>query len=407
MVNSSYFKNIELANEFGISSVSIGRYIEQAVSGINKIQVINVRGKFRIRRNDYNYNVIKELTSDEKRFKNKGIQKNLTVNEKVYTLFNKKQILEILSNLENKNYLPLKFAYFVSPKEWWPNYQNEKDSKLNQKISLQSNLQDQLLYIKNLCELTHSKLNIVQMGTSYKYISKTFINTLIKDGLIHSYTVVDINSKSLELEQLEISKILPKEYFKKVQYDFERSYCKNFIYEALNSFNEPNVKTINLFLSLGANLSNYPTYSKVIECIGDISSKGDVLIYDLVMRHSEVMYITNFSKGTERYNFLIGLPKLLGFEEEKILLNTDFDQNTKIRSVFFEIIENTSIIFDNLYLGKQIAINFKKGDRINLMTTRVSDFIYDFEMLTRKGYLLTKSTLSENEKFITLLARKK
>ncbi len=406
MVNSSYFKNTELASEFSISSVSIGRYIEQAVNGGNKIQVINVRGKFRIKRNDFNYNVIKELTSDEKRFKNKGIQNTYHVNQDLYSIFNKKQLLEILSNLENKKYIPLKYAYFTSQKDWWPNNSVEKDSNLHQQESLHSNLMDQLFYIKNYCKELDCKLNIIQMGTSYKNISKDFINDLVKNNLIHSYIIVDLNANSLESEVNELHKILDKSQVKMIHYDFERSYCKNFIYEELNSHYDEKVKTLNLFLSLGANLSNYPAYSKVIECIGDISTRGDLLIYDLVMHHNEVMYITNFSKGTYRYNFLTSLPKLLGFEDEKISLNTEYNQETMIRSVFFEVNENTNIIFDNLYLGKKITLNFKKGEKINLMTTKITDFVYDYNMLKRKRYMMVKSTLSQNEKFVTLMAKK-
>jgi hypothetical protein len=406
MFNSSYFKNTELAKEFKISSVTVGRYIEQSINGNNQLQIINFRGKPRIKRNEFNFNVIKSLTSNESRFKNKGVINNSVLDASAYKTFSHKQLLEIMSNLESKKYIPIKYAYMANEKELWPNYGESSDRLLDQRKSLKDNLNDQIEYIRKIATESNKKINIVQLGTSYKLISKEFINKLSTFGLINGYIVVDMNEQALEIEEHEVTKVIDPKIFKKIQYDFERSYCKNFIYQELNSLDDAEGGTINLFMVLGANLSNYPSYSKVIECLSDISSRDDILIYDLVMYNKELMYISNFSRGTNRYNFLTKIPSLLGFDLDKVTLNTEYNHETMIRSVFFEVAENTNVKIDNLYAGKSIVINFKKNERVTVMKTKLSDFVYDYSMLQRKSYQMIKSTFSSNEKFVTIMAKK-
>jgi hypothetical protein len=406
MFNSSYFKNTEIAKEFKISSVTVGRYIENSLNGANNLQLIYVRGKPRIKRNEFNFNVIKNLTSNEARFKNKGIINHCKLDKSIYKIFNKKQILEIISNLESKKYFPIKYAYMVNEKELWPNYSDSTDILLDQKKSLQSNLEDQILYIKKIANSKGKKLNIIQLGTSYKHISKEFINSFYEDSLINGYIVVDMNQEALDIEIEEIIKFIPKDKIRRIQYDFERSYCKNFIYEEINTLENNGEDTFNLFLSLGTNLSNYPSYSKIIECISDISSQDDFLIYDLVMFNKDLLYVSNFSKGSKRYNFLTKIPTLFGFDIDKIILNSEFNQETMIRTVFFELTENTQISIDNLYQGRNISINFAKGEKIIILKTKLTDFIYDYSMLRRKSYQLIKSTISNNEKFVTIMCKK-
>jgi hypothetical protein len=406
MFNSSYFKNTELAKEFKVSSVTIGRYIEQSLTGGNQLQIIDVRGKPRVKRNEYNFNVIKNLTSNESRFKNKGIVNNYKLSSQAHEIFNKKQILEILSNLEGKRYIPIKYSYIANKKELWPNHSDTTDRLLEQKKSLKDNLSDQLAYVIKFAKENGKKINIIQLGTSYKLISKDFINSLNDENLINGYIVVDMNLEALDMEEQEVSKIIEKSKFRKIKYDFERSYCKNFIFEEINTLENSGIETINLFLSLGANLSNYPSYSKVIECLADISSTDDILIYDLVMYHHELMYISNFSKGSNRYNFLTKIPEMFGFDLDKIILNTEYNPDTMVRSVYFEVLENTNVLIDNMYLGRKIIVKFKKADKINVMFTKLTDFVYDYNMLKRKSYQMVKSTLSGNEKFVTIMAKK-
>lgn len=406
MVNSSYFKNTEIAKEFGISSVSVGRYIEQASFGHNKLQIIKVRGKPRIRRNDQNYKIIKDLTSDETRFKNKGLLKILRVSDQIYDILNKKQILEIISNLQNSKYLPIKYAYFTANKNIWPNFSNESDNSLDQRNSLKRSLNMKLEYISSLCDQNNCKLNIVQLGTSYRNISNDFIDNLIDNDYVNSIILVDMNDQALKSDIDLVNERFDPTKVKAIHYDFERSYCKNFIYEELNALPESESKILNLFMAVGANLSNYPSYSKIVECMSDVSTDGDLLIYDLVMYHKDIKYIHNFSEGTDRNEFLTSLPKMLGFKKEDLELHSEYNPENQIRSVYFSLKENTNIIIDNLYLNKPITIKFSKGDRINVMNTKITDFIYDVNMLRRKSYTLLQSTLSINEKFITLLARK-
>jgi hypothetical protein len=406
MFNSSYFKNTELAKEFKISSVTVGRYIEQSIGGTNNLQIINIRGKPRIKRNEFNFNVIKSLTSNESRFKNKGLVNNSVLDASAYKTFNHKQLLEIISNLESKKYIPIKYAYMANEKELWPNYGESTDRLLDQRKSLKENLMDQLEYIRKLASESGKKINIIQLGTSYKLISKEFINKLSSYDLINGYIVVDMNETALEIEEQEVTKVIDKKIFKKINYDFERSYCKNFIYQEINSLDNAENGVINLFMVLGANLSNYPSYSKVIECLSDISSRDDILLYDLVVYHNELMYISNFSKGTNRYHFLTKIPSLLGFDMDKITLNTEYNPETMIRSVFFEVTENTNVKIENLYEGKNITLTFKKNERVTVMKTKLTDFVYDYGMLKRKSYQMIKSTFSTNEKFVTIMAKK-
>jgi hypothetical protein len=406
MFNSSYFKNTELAKEFRVSSVTIGRYIEQAKTGSNSLQIINVRGKPRIKRNEYNTNVIKNLTSNEARFKNKGILKQISISDKCYEIFNKKQLLEILSNLEGIKYIPIKYAYLANPSDIWPNHREKSDILLNQKKSLTENLEDQFSYIYKILKDTNSKLNIVQLGSSYNLISKNFVDKFASLGLVNGYVVVDMNEVAIESEVNELTKIIEPNKVRSINYDFERSYCKNYIFEELSTLSTSEYPTINLFLCLGTNLAHYPSYSKIIECLSDISSEDDLLIYDLILRHNEVKYISNFNAGSNKHKFISRIPILLGFDEEDIVVETEYNRETMIRTVYFELKENTELSFDKLYEGKTIKVKLKKGEKISLMRTKLTNFIYDYEMLQRKSYMMVKSTVSTNEKFLTILAKK-
>ena len=82
------------------------------------------------------------------------------------------------------------------------------------------------------------------------------------------------------------------------------------------------------------------------------------------------------------------------------------DQNSKILDRVFELLEDTELTFNKLYENKKIINKFVKGEKIYLMHTKLTNFVYDYNMLEKKSYRLVKSTVSHNEKFLTITAKK-
>lgn len=406
MFNSAYYKNSELAKELSVSPVTIGRYIEQSIVN-GDLDIVLINNKPKIKKTEYNLELLKRLTTNESRFKNKGVISYITTKEELYKVFDNKEILEILKNLDGQRHIPIKYAYLCNPLDVWPNYRDsDEDTLLNQKKSLIDNLNDQIKYIEDIIESKKVKINIIQVGPSYNSISKNFVDYFINKELVNCYITVGMNQAVLDLEEALICQKLDKSKVKKINYDFEKSYCKEFIFEELNLLRNSEEKTINLFICVGANLSNYISYSKIIEAISDISIEDDLLVYDLVMFHNELMYISNFQKGSSRYKFLTRIPDLLGFEKSKIILNTSYNPDNSVRSIYFELLEDTELTFDMLYPNKKIVNKFLKGEKIYLMYTKLTNFVYDYEMLQKKSYRMVKATVSHNEKFLTITAKK-
>lgn len=195
-------------------------------------------------------------------------------NSEFYTVFSKREILDIIHAIESRREIPLKYSYKGDGANIWDKFYLKYIIPTwyrtsNVEIELLKTNFEYLNGNYQKCE----KVNIIDIGAGNSYPVKGFIKKLIKMKKINKYIALDISDKLLNVSSHNIKKWFPNLAFNNSLIDIEntpipKSLLKN---EAEN--------TANIFLHLGVTIANHSNRNQVFTNLRNSMEENDLLIF--------------------------------------------------------------------------------------------------------------------------------
>ncbi len=370
MDQSLFYKNSELADELGISAMSISRYIDQAKQGKLNLELLVHNKDYKIKKTELNKLILHNLTSDKSKFKNPTKYKTIQIPTIFDDKYNLNFHLELIRDLKNSKLINQKFAYLGENHLNYYLYQQSRKKNVLRSSLLANNLEFFLSYAKE----HNVTYNIIELGPMDLISSNPFIDKLHSVSLVESYTAIDISTELLSINELKFKKLYPTINYNYEQVDIEQTDIYDIILDTKYTSNKTN--SINIFMIIGSTVSNLSSPNRVFRNISESLSLGDFLIIDLIKEYPEMEKNKVYEPNNLYYNYISTTLKDLGMSDNDFTILSRFEEKNKIRKV-------VAVMNENIFLKSKFSmdpIEFKKGSEILLSINRV-DIITDLSIL--------------------------
>jgi uncharacterized SAM-dependent methyltransferase len=390
-----YFKNTELAKIYHISEKSVRNWIKAAESGEYDLTLHEERGKKYVANTAKNTNLIEDLVEKGKKFKNTRGFKAIKPSQKFYKLYSPKQIVDIISNLDIHQEIPVQYTYFNSGAERWDNYtrrllNEDASNALSNTVEL---LNANLTYLDKLVQGC-SGVNIIDLGVGNALPVKNFLEHFIEKGLLKRYIAIDISKDMLDLAETNVNN-----WFKgKVKFE---GHVRDMVYERFDdllvsdSFGMESGQTVNVVLFLGGTLSNFREPDHALSTIHDSMGRRDLLLFTKKLDNEKNRrYFELAAPGNQAIELVLDL---LNVSNDLYKLEPLFDQQKRAREV--RAILNIALSIEFELGGQKRTIELHKGDSIILWRAIHQNIVEIIEQFHSENFDLLKAMRSLDKSY--------
>lgn len=371
-----YWTNSEAAREFRTSPASIGRWVANSLDKFNdKYNLILEKNpknhKWQIVKNEHNRALLSKWAEENRIYKTEKSFKKISPETSFYKVFNEKQIIELVTNLENHKRIPLKFSYVKEGADLWNKFiLTQKDYVLGDKLLIQT-----FDFLKNnLHDFDH--INIIDLGTGNGFVIKPLIEMLIKNNFQISYLGIDYSQRMIDIISNNLKKWYPQLPIKTQIADIEYLFLQERLF--LNKIEQKN--SCNLILFLGYTLGNIYDRNRVLRNLSDSMSKNDYLIMnnalDIISKRYNFKSLEN-KNSIKRITYVVNK---LGFNEDDYERINKFDEKIQSRVQILRL--NKDIELEIKFKKGNKKILFKENDEImiwNHYRHTIDSLFYEFK----------------------------
>ena len=108
----TYFRHSELVNRYHVSLKTVHNWIDAAKQGKLELKLTGVGSRTYIANTPRNISLLEKLSEQGKKYRNARFNKVTTPKPEFYELFNRRQILDIVTNLIVHHEIPRQYNYF-------------------------------------------------------------------------------------------------------------------------------------------------------------------------------------------------------------------------------------------------------------------------------------------------------
>ena len=397
MIILDFYKNSELAKDFGISKMTVARYIENSKNGHNDLELIFSKGHFKIKKTELNKIKIKSLIADKKKFKNPKRYKVIEVRQEFFLNYSNRSVLEIYKDLKNNSYINTKFCYLGTNSLTYLEYlKSRKNNKI--KIDL---LYKNIAFLEDYARENQIKYNIIELGPSDMTSTEGFVKSLNENNLVNNYLALDFSKELLNINQRRFRTVFDNIEYNNKLVDIEQEE----IYEIITDNKYKTTKStnvVNLFLLIGCTACNFFKPCDVYSNLYNSLNKDDFLVLDFIKQYPEMKKNKIYDQDSLLYKYLSFLLKNIGLRQGDFVLNSYYDEAKNTRLVFATIQDNINLRFGDDY--EDILI--KKNQEILLLINRV-DNNFDMEAMKNNNFNLINLNTSISMDYINCLYRRK
>lgn len=398
-----YFKNTELAKLYNVSEKSVRNWIQASLDGKLDLELFKERDKHYVANTTKNKAVIETLALKGKKYKNTRAYKVVAPVPKFYKLYNPKQIIDIINNLDIYKEIPLQYSYFNSGAARWDAYthnllkQNVPNSLTNTIQLLTLNMD----YIDSLIE-GYSEINVIDIGVGNALPMRTVIDHLLQKKLLKRYIAIDISKELLGIAESNI-----KEWFQgEVQFE---GYVRDINYDRFNdlivteSLGENAGSTLNLIFFLGGTINNFREPNHALSTIHDSMGKNDLLFFSKKLdTENSRRYFEMAISGNQELDLVL---KLLNIDESLYDVEQFFDEHHMARKLQVRLKVAISVKFE-LY-GKERIVELHKGESILLWRARHQDTLQTLQQFDNNKFDLLHASRSKDKDYLLCISKLK
>lgn len=368
-----HLKNIDIANSYGVSATAVGNWIENAQSGVNKLELVKSGHKNYVKDSANNRLILQELAERSRNFNRREERSVCVVQDDFFKLFDDSQQFEIIHYLENALQIPHKYTYFSTGADFWDKYAKRgfTEDIANTVTNTHEMLKDEIQFISKQID-KKTKVNIIDIGVGNAYPVMEFLKAFHKKQLINQYIALDFSQDIIDTALGNINKWFGKEI---ATSSYIRDISCDKIYDILTkaSINSDNTKTVNLVLFLGSTIENFNNWKEVLFSIARSLGKNDYLLLGQTLNNKAAKLF--FDLGAKEDSTVsredyysdwqeLLIPNLIGLRLKDYQIQLRYDEIKDCRFMYLVPEKTIEIQFKNDNYSKTITLH--KGDKIKL-----------------------------------------
>jgi uncharacterized SAM-dependent methyltransferase len=396
-----YFKHSELVNDYHVSLKTVHNWIDAAKQGKLGLQLHEHNGRMYVSNTPANTLELDKLADNGKKYRNALHHKVAYPISDFYRLYSRKQILDIISNLNIHREIPRQYNYFDQGAVNW-----EKHSELMWNASTPNILRSTVDLINaNLSTIDtllegHDRVNVIDIGPGNAQPVRQLLEHLLEKNVLHRYIAIDISEKMLRIAERNIKKW----FGDRIRFE---GYVRDITYERFDDLLVDDMldknadETLNLALLLGATPVNFQAPRDLLKVIYSSLGSDDLLVYSSGVdtptnrRFFESNADAGASALSSKYSYIFGL---LNIDESTYDVEMGFNAEKRVRYIRVRLKVGLTINFK--FKNGERNVKLDKGDTILLWRAwhqTALEIITDFG---ETGFTLLQASLTKDRQFL-------
>lgn len=367
-----YRSNVEIAKEFGLAESTVRKWIKRALAGDMNLQLIEVKDKQKILKNEHNRLLLEDLSEKARSIRTTDQLEVIEASEELEDYFSKRQILALINSIEVLQEIPIKYIYIGKGAGFWDKMYNK--SVTTATSSYQSHSSDimilETLYtfiIKHFRKFP--KINIVDIGQGNSEPVIPLLKKLQAENKLNSYITIDISREMQEIAKEHIERSGLKINHQMINLDFESQSLQDSLFEVKNDDNEAQVIP-NLLLMLDGTLANSNSQTKILENIREGMCPEDFLLIGDSLDNPRTRARFPAFDIEEGSNLFMHIPYLLGLENDLFDRKLIYNPEKDMRECNLVLKKNIDLYFPS----HNRTIKLYKQDKINIWKHKKDTF---------------------------------
>lgn len=394
-----YFKHSEITDTYKVSLKTVHNWIDAGKQGKIALQLHKEKGRTYILKTSDNVLILKRLSEKGRKYRNSLHHKVIKPTSDFYKIYDRRQILDIITSLDVHGEIPRKYNYFEDGATNWDNWLQRlaKDETHNLlKGSIQLMHENLSAFDRHLQGF--DKVNVIDLGIGNAYPARELLGHLINKGTLNRYIGIDISERMLHIARQNVEEW----YGDKVNFE---GYIRDISFEHFDDLlvedmlGQESTKTINLVLLLGATPTNFRSFEDVFKAVYNSVSSKDLLVYtDKPDTENSRRYFdfnaSGVSKLSPNHKYILDL---LNIDESLYDAEMGYDEHQKMRYVRVKI--NTPITIDFSFDNSERSVQLEKGDTILLLRVYHFTALEIISTCENAGFSLLQSSLTQDRQY--------
>ena len=306
------------------------------------------------------------------------------------TMLSKRQEAELVTAIQGRGEIPLKFAYLGKGAMNWDRIASERSSGggIN---SLEATLLTKR--IENFVATLSAEqgINVIDIGCGNGYPVFPVLTYLKAQDIPFTYAPLDISAEMLDLAVANVTKEFPNTECKPFQLDFELGQFSDTMYDLKKG------GAVNLMLFLGSTLGNHSDLSRVLTNFRDSMTSKDFMIVGVELSNLvKAQNILHHYEGEAIENLLFYTLDYLNVARKDYALEVSWNAQENQVEMRASLHKDIAIEIGDekftLMKGENILLARSKKFNESVVTKLLSEVGFRTELLTTsqdRGYLLT------------------
>jgi len=395
-----YFKHSELTDQYHVSLKTVHNWIDAAKQGKVALNLYRTKNRTYIANTPENTILLTQLAEKGKKYRNTLHHKVVKPSKEFYDIYSRRQILDIITNLDVHGEIPRQYNYMQDGARNWDNWLQRlaKDKSPNILKGTIELLNANIGAIERLL-VDGKRVNIIDLGVGNAYPVKELLGYLTNRNMLHRYIGVDISPSMLAVAQKNIDEW----YGEKVKFE---GYVRDISHEHFDDLLVDDMlskeadDTINLVLLLGATPVNFKSFEDVLKAVHSSMGSRDLLMYTGKPD-------TEASRGYFDFNPTPGLVATLSPNHQYMLdlLNIDksfydvemgFDSVKRMRYVRVRLKTALTVEFQSGDIQRRVAL--EKGDTILMLRIWHKTALEMIATFEKVGFTMLQSSLTKDRR---------
>jgi L-histidine N-alpha-methyltransferase len=305
-------------------------------------------------------------------------------------MFTKRQEAELVTAIQGRGEIPLKFAYLGEGAQNWDKIARQRSEGDGINSAEGTLLKKRLNDFISTIDKKHN-INLIDIGCGNGMPILPILERLKEEGVSFTYVPMDISQEMLDLAIETVKKHFPDTVSKPFQMDFELGQFSDLMYDLKKD------SSINLMLFLGSTLGNHSDLSRVLTNFRDSMTSKDYLIVGVELTNlAKVHNLLPHYDNEYAKPFATFVLHQLGVKEEEYTYDVSWNDKSnqvEIRALLNQPVK-IEIADEKFSLQKNESILLARSIKFTeyTITKLFSDVGFRTELLTTsedRGYLLT------------------
>jgi SAM-dependent methyltransferase len=395
-----YFKHSELTNIYHVSLKTVHNWVDAAKQGKVALKLHQTKNRTYIADTPENTLTLKQLSEKGKKYRNSLHHKVIHPKPDFYEIYNRRQILDIITNLNIHGEIPRQYNYLKDGALNWDSWLNRlaKEEVSNILKGTMELIRTNMGAIERLID-GGKKINVIDLGVGNAYPVKELLGYLIDKGVLHRYIAIDISPSMLSIAESNIKKW----YGDKAKFE---GYVRDISYEHFDDLLVDDMldkdadETINLVLLLGATPVNFRSFSDVFNAVHSSMGGNDLLMYtdkadtEVSRRYFDFNSLPGTSKLSPSHRYILDL---MNVDESLYDAEMGFDSAQRMRYIRVRLKASITIRFN--FGDTERTVNLEKGDAILLLRVWHMTALEIISAFEKTGFTLVQSSLTKDRQY--------